>query len=139
MKKKGALYWTGAVVLTALLLALMGYQLFLAPKLKIYRAVARLTIPSMDLSKVKNGSYDGKFLYADVKVTAHVEVLEGVIKAFTANVSYSNKYVKKGLKGIVRKILKEQRNNVDAVTGATVTSKAVMKALEDALKKGLKG
>jgi uncharacterized protein with FMN-binding domain len=138
MKKKGPLYWSGAVILTVLLLALMGYQLFLSPKLKIYRAVAKLVIPHIDLSKVKDGSYSGKFLYADVRVTADVNVSGGKITGFSSNVSYSNKYVKKGLKGIITRVLKEQKNNVDAVTGATTTSKAVMKALLDALKKGLK-
>jgi uncharacterized protein with FMN-binding domain len=35
--------------------------------------------------------------------------------------------------GVFRKIVREQRIDVDAVTGATTTSKAFMKAVENAL------
>jgi len=38
---------------------------------------------------------------------------------------------------IVKSILGQQKNDVDVVSGATTTSKALLKAVENALEKGL--
>jgi uncharacterized protein with FMN-binding domain len=45
-----------------------------------------------------------------------------------------NEYAERGL-GVIPRILREQSPEVDAVSGATVTSKALMKCVEKALKK----
>jgi uncharacterized protein with FMN-binding domain len=47
-----------------------------------------------------------------------------------------SEYAKKA-EGVVEKVLKSQSLKVDAVTGATTTSKALLKAIESALTKGL--
>jgi uncharacterized protein with FMN-binding domain len=39
--------------------------------------------------------------------------------------------------GVVKSILDQQKNDVDVVSGATTTSKALLKAVENALVKGL--
>ena len=39
--------------------------------------------------------------------------------------------------GVVKSVLDQQKNDVDAVSGATTTSKALLKAIEKALEKGL--
>ena len=46
-----------------------------------------------------------------------------------------NKYAKKALE-VVPLMMKKQSPKVDVVTGATVTSKALMKCVEKALNKG---
>lgn len=38
--------------------------------------------------------------------------------------------------GVVKRILERQKNDVDAISGATTTSKALLKATENALAKG---
>jgi len=43
-----------------------------------------------------------------------------------------NKYAQKGL-GVIPRMLKKQSPKVEAVTGATVTSKALMKCVKKAL------
>jgi len=37
----------------------------------------------------------------------------------------------------LKRVLEQQRNDVDAVSGATTTSKALLRAVENALNKGL--
>jgi len=98
-------------------------------------------IKSMDISyvdpaTVPDGEYIGEFPFRKrylyrVKVTvksgriADIEVLEN---------GTENEYAEKGL-GVIPRILREQSPEVDAVSGATVTSKALMKCVEKALKK----
>ena len=101
-------------------------------------------IKSMDISyvdpaTVPDGEYTGEFPFRQrylyrVKVTvksgkiADIEVLEN---------GTENEYAEKGL-GVIPRILREQSPKVDAVSGATVTSKALMKCMEKALKKARK-
>ena len=98
-------------------------------------------IKSMDISyvdpaTVPDGEYTGEFPFRQkylyrVKVSVKsgrltdIEVLEN---------GTENEYAEKGL-GIIPRILREQSPNVDAVSGATVTSKSLMKCVEKALKK----
>jgi uncharacterized protein with FMN-binding domain len=98
-------------------------------------------IKSMDISYVDpatipDGEYIGEFPFRKrylyrVKVTvksgriADIEVLEN---------GTENEYAEKGL-GVIPRILREQSPKVDAVSGATVTSKSLMKCVEKALKK----
>ena len=101
-------------------------------------------IKSMDISyvdpaTVPDGEYNGEFPFRQrylyrVKVTvksgkiADIEVLEN---------GTENEYAEKGL-GVITRILREQSPKVDAVSGATVTSKSLMKCVEKALKKAVK-
>jgi uncharacterized protein with FMN-binding domain len=98
-------------------------------------------IKSMDISyvdpaTVPDGEYIGEFPFRQrylyrVKVTvrsgriADIEVLEN---------GTENEHAEKGL-GVIPRILRKQSPEVDAVSGATVTSKALMKCVEKALKK----
>lgn len=90
-----------------------------------------LVIKKLDLSKTEDGVYDGEcnldIVYARVRVTIidhkiiGVEILEH----------------KKGLGGKAEKItetvVKNQSLDVDIVSGATVSSKALLKAIENAV------
>jgi len=98
-------------------------------------------IKSMDISyvdpaTVPDGEYTGEFPFRQrylyrVKVMVKsgrivdIEVLEN---------GTENEYAEKGL-GVIPRILREQSPEVNAVSGATVTSKALMKCVEKALKK----
>ncbi|MBN1931887.1 MAG: FMN-binding protein [Desulfobacterales bacterium] len=98
-------------------------------------------IKSMDISyvdpaTVSDGEYIGEFPFRQkylyqVRVTVEsgritdIEVLEN---------GTGNEYAEKGL-GVIQRILEDQSPDVDAVSGATVTSKALMKCVEKALKK----
>jgi uncharacterized protein with FMN-binding domain len=100
-------------------------------------AIKRMDISHVDPAKVPDGEYTGEFPFAQrylykVRVTvktgriADIEVLEN---------GTENEYAEKGL-GVIPRILEKQSPDVDAVSGATVTSKALMKCVEKALKKG---
>jgi len=101
--------------------------------------IKSMDISHVDPATVPDGAYIGEFPFRQrylyrVKVTvksgriADIEVLEN---------GTENEYAEKGL-GVIPRILREQSPEVDAVSGATVTSKALMKCVEKALKKARK-
>ena len=101
--------------------------------------IKRMDISHVDPASVPDGEYTGEFPFRQrylyrVKVTvksgriADIEVLEN---------GTENEHAQKGL-GVIPRMLREQSPKVDAVSGATVTSKALMKCVEKALKKARK-
>lgn len=99
------------------------------------KEVRSIKISEVDLSKIPDGVYDGEYdveyIYAKVEVT----VKQGVI----TNVDILEHRNERGstAERITDNIVKEQKIEVDAITGATNSSKVIKKAVEDALK-GLK-
>lgn len=87
----------------------------------------------MDLSSLEDGIYEGSYQHKRwdnrLKLTLEnqriksIEILDDVLFV-DENVS----------KTLIERVIDEQRVDVDVVTGATVTSKAYLKAIENALK-----
>ena len=98
--------------------------------------IKNMDISHVDPAAVPDGEYTGEFPFRQrylyrVRVTrksgriVDIEVLEN---------GTENQYAEKGL-GVIPRILREQSPEVDAISGATVTSKALMKCVEKALNK----
>ena len=92
----------------------------------------------VDLSKLPDGVYKGKCRYygiftceVEVKVRNH-RITD--IKVFEDRES---EYVEQA-KGVAQNVIKEQSLEVDTITGATVTSRAILKAIKNALAQGEK-
>ncbi len=97
--------------------------------------IINMDISPVNPATVPDGEYTGQFPFRErllykVKVTVNsgkmtdIEVLEN---------GTGNEYAQKALK-VVPRMLEKQSPDVDVVTGATVTSKALMKCVEEALK-----
>ncbi len=96
-------------------------------------AGAEVSVSSLDLSKVKDGIYNGEYKSGRWTNEISVEVKDSrIVKmAIVKDVMF----VKPEVSGeLFAKVLKKQNTDVDAVSGATITSKAYLKAIEDALK-----
>lgn len=98
--------------------------------------IKNMDIAHVDPAIIPDGAYTGEFPFRQkymyrVRVTVkagrieNIEVLEN---------GTENEYAQKGL-GVIPRMLKEQTPEVDAISGATVSSKALMKCVEKALKK----
>lgn len=103
---------------------------------KTYQQIRNMPIGEVDLSRVEDGSYTGSFSYWTVTNTVRVTVADSRITAIEIVQGGINSY---GIKAhvLTNTILEKQTPNVDTVSGATTTSKALMKAVENALQKGL--
>ena len=98
------------------------------------KQIINMEIEDIDMSKIDDGKYAGKVPFREkylyhVKVTVKSGKIEDIQVVENGT---ENDYAKKGL-GVVERMLEKQSPNVDAVTGATVTSKALMKCVEKAL------
>ncbi|UCF64260.1 MAG: FMN-binding protein [bacterium] len=116
------------VVVGILLIVSMTVQYL---QLEHYR---KITIKDVDLKVVKDGYYVGSAdFYFPYEVGIQIE--DHQIKKIKILNNRSSFYARLA-EGITYKIVREQKINLDAVSGATTTSKALMKAVESALHTG---
>lgn len=107
---------------------------FVAINAMTLNKIRNIHIENIDLTKVNDGIYQGEakagsYTYKlKIKVENHKIInISGVDNRKSPYVTYAE--------GVFTKIVKQQKVDVDAVSGATTTSKAFMKAAENALSK----
>lgn len=113
----------GAVVITS--------ALFQLKQLQHYR---RMPVKDFNLSEIDNGIYSGEAEY-DYNYQVEVAVNEHHIDQIRIIGNRKSHYAKLA-EMVTIKVINAQTPNVTAVTGATSTSKCLLKAIENALKKG---
>lgn len=95
--------------------------------------IKKMTINQVDLSKVSDGVYKGKFHKARWNYDVEVEVKDHKITSIkTTNKIPDQKLIDEAIKRIEAK----QSVDIDVVSGATVNTKAFRKAVENALTQG---
>lgn len=117
------------VIITAvatLFVVLVGVTLLFRPR--------TLDIGTMDISDLEDGTYIGicqnKILFAVVSV----EVIEHEITGIEV-LEHKHSYMEQA-KMTANNVLLKQGLDIDAISGATLTSDTVLKAIENALKQG---
>ncbi|MBC2582154.1 FMN-binding protein [Clostridium sp. DJ247] len=92
-------------------------------------------INNVDLRQLSDGTYDGKYESGRWSNELMVTIKDNKISKIdmVKDVTIPKSGVSDEL---FNKVVKKQNTDVDVVSGATVTSKAYLKAIEDALKKG---
>lgn len=97
------------------------------------QALSTVLIKNVDMFRVPNGVYAGQF--ATLPVSAKVEVsVEGGIISDIKLIEHKNGQGKPA-EVIIEQVLEDQTLEVDLIAGATYSSKAILKAIEDALEK----
>jgi uncharacterized protein with FMN-binding domain len=90
-----------------------------------------IAIGNPDLSNVADGTYRGKSRVGPVRVTLDVTIRSGAIKSIDL-IQHFNGLGKKA-ESIIPQVIEKQTLEVDVVSGATGSSKAILKAIETAL------
>lgn len=113
--------------------------LFIAGKIvmgNMVRNVQNIYVSMPDLSDIQDGDYIGEYSITPVHVKVEVSVSDHQITNI-AILQHDNGLGSKA-ESIVNDVVKEQSLDVDAVSGATVSSKCILKAVENAIenKKG---
>ncbi|MBT3229208.1 MAG: FMN-binding protein [Candidatus Marinimicrobia bacterium] len=124
MQRGMVLTLTGIGVVLGVGLGLMGYY-----DLESYR---NMSISSPDLTKVPDGIHRGSVKYSSFEYTVAVKVNQSRIMGVGIVQNRDSDYARFA-EGIIPRVLKKQSPNVDGITGATTTSKCLMKAIEIAL------
>ena len=91
----------------------------------------RMTLSDCDLSLIADGNYEGSYESFPVKVKLRVTVLNHSIIAIEL-LKHDNGQGKDAEK-ILDRIIEEQTIKVDVISGATYSSKVILKAVEVAL------
>ena len=97
-----------------------------------------ITIENVDLSLVADGVYQGEYTdeksleMSEVEVTVKDHTIESIVvlQRKTTAVGKKGEYV-------ITQVISAQSLQVDGVSGATMTSRITLKAIEVALKKGI--
>lgn len=110
---------------------------FIGIKITLNRMVDNansITISNLNMTNIENGTYVGEYTLTPVHVKVEVTV---------KNHEYTNISILEHDNGlgssaesITEDIVKNQSLDVDAVSGATVSSKCILKAVENAIEKG---
>ena len=101
-----------------------------APDMRDY---ANITIADTDLSASADGTYTGDVVFDGFEYAVQVAVRDNAIAEVRVTSNRETSYARMAAKATIPAILASQNANVDAVTGATATSKALMKAVERAI------
>lgn len=134
-KKRLAAVVIAVVILTAGIGAYKGFEYY--KTLKDYRErIATMKINNVDLKKIPDGSYTGSSEAIWVAAEVKVEVRDHRIVKIDL-LSHKNG---KGLSAevITQKVVEAQSLEVDVITGATSSSKVILKAIENALRSAQK-
>jgi len=91
-----------------------------------------MPIKSPDLSTIGDGIYKGAFSDGGGIYTVEVEIYDHNISKLDLETNRNSRYVDYA-KPVLDRIMAEQTLAVDAITGATTTSKCIVKAVEEAL------
>ena len=118
-------------IVSAVLLVLIIGAVLAVKALGLSEEALVLQINQVDFSTLQDGSYKGECDAGLVKVAVTVTVKDKKLTAISID-KHDNGLGKKAEK-IVEAIIKEQSLEVDTVSGATHSSKAILKAVETAL------
>lgn len=94
--------------------------------------VRSMSILDINVSGIPDGKYPGSFSYGKFEYKVKTEVTGGKIKNIMVLANRDTKRAKMA-EAVISKIIAAQTPHVDAVSGATTTSKAIMKAVEVSL------
>ncbi|OOM79593.1 FMN-binding domain protein [Clostridium puniceum] len=122
-----------AVCFVLLIAIIIGGKYLISVK-NYQKAVKDLKIGTIELSKVSDGEYTGTcnvdYIYAKVIVTVKDHEIKNI------NLLEHKNEKGKPAEVITDKVVKEQSVQVDTVSGATNSSKVILKAIESALVSG---
>lgn len=134
MKRRGKFKMIVLIVVVVILLGLGAAIIFTAGERKEGR---NLPIAIIDFNKLKDGKYIGEYAGGMKKLRANkvqVTVSSGKVTEIEL-LEAKNKPSNKLMEELYGRVIKAQTLQVDTISGATITSKALLKSVEDALLK----
>ena len=121
------------ILLCTILFVLIGASLYLK---RLVNDVNSITVSNLNMANITDGIYVGKYSITPVYVEVEASVTEHKITNIKI-IKHENGLGGKAEK-IVDDVISRQSLEVDAVSGATVSSKCIIKTIENALQSGSK-
>ena len=122
---------------TPLIILFAGAALLLGgcEAMKKAEAAKHMEITTPHIARVPDGTYGGSYDAGLTRVELETTVREGRITSI--EILRHDKGKGKKAESIVEDVIREQSLDVDAISGATISSKVILKAAEHSLRKGL--
>ena len=129
MDKKQKYLIPVAILLLLFIIAISGAKPMIEKNLKNLES---LTLENIDLSSIEDGIYEGKYKVFPIAAEANVIVKDHKITEIEL-IKHDNG---KGAAAevITDMVIEKQTLEIDVITGATYSSKVILKAIENALK-----
>jgi uncharacterized protein with FMN-binding domain len=108
----------------------VGFTFYLSRGVDSYETIE---LTDIDISNLSDGTYTGEYSEGRWRNTVEVTVANGKIIAIEPikSVLFEREEI---TNQIFKRVIDEQKITVDTIAGATVTSKAYLKSIENALK-----
>jgi uncharacterized protein with FMN-binding domain len=120
------------LIISAVVIVLVAAgTIFMSSAEKKLEALARTQVDDVDLSAITDGTYEGRYSAFPIQVVVSVTVTDhriakiDLIKHFNGQGGAANV--------IPEKVVEAQSLQVDAISGATYSSKVILLAIRDAL------
>jgi len=117
-----------------------GYLLSLVFTLFAFLAASCATpaieVKSLDFSRLRDGSYEGSYTGSMGKASVSLSVADKKITAVSLT-HFESSPVGAPAKAILDRVIAAQSLAVDTISGATYSSKVILRAVQDALEKGI--
>ncbi|GAB6086991.1 FMN-binding protein [Alkaliphilus crotonatoxidans] len=136
------------IVLILLGVGVLGSMIALLTDTPERQELQMLTIGNVDFNKLQDGTYVGEYngtkgnsRDVTVEVTifggeiTDIKILKGALDSDGNPVEVTDGMT---MDDLLQRVIRSKSLQVDAISGATLTSKAHLKALENALRKGMK-
>ena len=117
------------IIISCTLLFLIFGSIMQYTTLKKFR---NIPIANIDTSAINDGTYNGQSTFGSFTYKVSVVVLNHTIMDIKIIQNRQSDYARFA-EGVVSKIIKAQKTNVEAITEATTTSKCILKAVKNAL------
>lgn len=128
MKRKRNVIISLLIILFVIILAIIGAKAYIEANMV---RVAGMSMSDVDLSKTEDGVYSGS--YKAFPVAAEVEVTINNNRITNIELKKHNNGQGSQAEIIPAKVIEAQTLEVDIVSGATYSSKVILKAIENAL------
>lgn len=119
------------IILAVVVLLAVAFTIFISQTGKNLEALRDLPIEDIDLSMVPDGTYKGS--YSAFPVVAEVEVTVQGSKITAIDLIKHSNGQGKAAEAIPEMVIEAQSLKVDAISGATYSSKVIVLAIKDAL------
>ncbi|MDR1803303.1 MAG: FMN-binding protein [Treponema sp.] len=94
-----------------------------------------VALNGVDLSNISDGDYTGTYEHGRWTNTITVQVKNRVITGIVIVKNVAAAGITNCADEVFRRVMEKQNTQIDVVSGATVTTKAYLKAIENALRK----
>lgn len=124
-----------AVIFVALCVGIYFAANYIYPLSEYKKRIASVSVSNVDFSKIRDGSYTGSYDAVMIAAKVRVNIINHQINGIDL-IYHKNERGQKA-EAILNEIKTAQSLKVDTITGATNSSKVILKAVQNALNSGL--